>query len=237
MPDRYVTVHRGGDAIEAEILRDVLLDAGIAARLLGIHREAPLGVTAATHESRVDVPVTDGEEALRIVAETLPALREAAAADAAVDGDEAGTPERPLRALFAAGIVGICPGGGHFYARRPLVGLAILGGELTAVLALGAGGSRTAVASLALCALLVADLLGAQLAVRAWNRGVRASRVRQSLHGLAVLVGASAFAGFVAPVVQRLPARHNPYSPTQEIRRGAEDPRGLPFPLHLDFRR
>lgn len=239
MPDRYVTVHRSADAIEAEIVRDVLVNAGIPARLLGLRREAPLGVTAATTESRIDVPAADLDEARAVVAGALESLRQSVVNDeAAAEADSVVEPlERPLRALLAAGVVPVCPGGGHFYARRPLTGVAIAAGELAAVIALAHGGSRGAWGAVTLALLMLADLVGAQLAVRAWNRGARGTRLRQALHGLAMLVGAGAIANVVAPAMAHATWRRHGPTPYQELHEGAPHPSSLPFPLHLDFRR
>src|SRR5215208_6927920 len=101
MPDRYVTVHRSADAIEAEIVRDVLVDAGIPARLLGLRQEAPLGVTAATTESRIDVPAADLDEARTVVAGALESLRQAALDDQPEPDSVVEPRERPLRKLLA----------------------------------------------------------------------------------------------------------------------------------------
>lgn len=237
MPDRYVTVHRGADAVEAEILRDVLVDAGIDARLLGLRQEAPLGVTPATTESRVDVPAPDVEEARAVVAGALQSLRAPVVDEDA--GDSVAEPlERPLRPLLAAGVVPVCPGGGHFYARRPLTAVAIAAGELAAVIALAHGGTRGAWGALTLVLLMLADLAGAQLAVRAWNRGARATQLRQALRGLLMLLGAGTIANALVPAAMHAAARrHGRHTPYQELHQGAPHPGSLPFPLHLDLRR
>ena len=241
MPPHFVTVHRTFDAIEAEIVRDLLLEDGIAARLLGgaARPQAALFGTATAIESRIDVPAEEAERAGRQVAMHLEALSEAQ-----LDGaDDESTPDpetpRPLRPLLAAGVVGICPGGAHFYARRPLVGLAILAGQAAALATLLGNGPGRPAAAIALFALVVVDLVGGQLAVRAWNRGVRPSRPRQAFAGALVLAGCGAFAAALGPLIERLPGRRSPYRGAQQqvLRRAVDDPRTLPFPLFLDLRR
>jgi hypothetical protein len=106
MPE-LVTIHRTTDALEAEILADLLVEHGIEARVRGARvGSAPL-VLASEMEARVAVPVAEVEAARRIVDEHLDAAR--------VPVEEETEPEpQLLRHVLAAGVVMICPGG----ARR-----------------------------------------------------------------------------------------------------------------------
>jgi hypothetical protein len=242
MPAHFVTVHRTFDAVEAEIVRDLLVEDGVSARLLGgAARPAELFGPATAVESRVDVPAEEAGRAGPLVVMHLEALREAQPEPEPAD-DSPAPASRPLSPLLAAGVVGIWPGGGHLYARRPLVALAILAGQVAALATLigGPGHGRAAsAAAVVVVTLLVVDLVGGQLAVRAHNRGLRLSRPRQALSGALILAGAGALAATLAPLLERLPGRrsHTRHGPHQILRRAPDDPRNLPFPLFLDFRR
>jgi hypothetical protein len=177
-------------------------------------------------------PPRRAERAERQVAAHLEALREAEP----VEADESvpiSTESRPLRPLLAAGVVGLCPGGAHFYARRPLVGLAILVGQAAALATLLGNGAGRGAAAVALVALVLVDLVGGQLAVRAWNRGLRPSRARQAFSGRWCWRAPGALAAAVGPLIDRLPGRRSPFrsAPHQVLRRAVDDPRNLPFPL------
>jgi hypothetical protein len=233
MPD-FVTVHRTSSALEAEILGDVLVESGLDARVLGARAgAAPLSL-AIEREARVDVPAADAGAARRIIAEHLEAARAASSSSPAEEDEPAA--EGRLRPILAAGVVGVCPGGAHFYARRPLVGIAIAVGEMVSVVSLATSGDARF--ALVLCALLALDLAGGQLAVRAWNRGVRLTPPGQAFRGALVLAGAACVAIAGGPALERAAApRRGRANAQKEMRGGAVDPRQLPFPLHLDFRR
>lgn len=226
-----MTIHRTTDALEAEILVDLLEDVGIVARVLGAQQlSAPFGLDV-ERMARVEVPPADAAAAQRLIAEHL----------AEAHLELAGEPpeEKRLSPLIAAGAVAICPGGSHLYARRPLVAIAIAAGELGSVLYLAAGDGRAAAgAGALLLALLLWDLVLGQLAARAWNRGVRIARRGQAWRGALVLASAGILALFAAPLLEQpLRARGTRSGRHAEMRSGAVDPRQLPFPLHLDFRR
>src|SRR5688572_21529166 len=120
MPE-LVTIHRTADALEAEILGDLLVEEGIEARVLGARLGAAPLALASEMEARIDVPARDAGAARRVVAEHLAAVRVEPEPE---DEDEPRDPPR-LNPLLAAGVIGICPGGAHFYARRPLLAMAI----------------------------------------------------------------------------------------------------------------
>jgi hypothetical protein len=222
-----VTVHRSRGPLTAEIARDLLEDAGLVPHLTP-------GLDA-LGETRVAVPAS-----LRARAEAvLAAHAEVLAPDPEESEPEPAGP-RPLRALLAAGVTPVCPGGGHFYARRPVVGGLILGGQLLALGALAAGGPRLAtVAALGALGLFLYDVVGGQLAVRAENHGRRPSGARQATVGAVVLAVVGGVAALGAPVVERLHlGRRGAHGGSGEgWRAGATRPEDLPFPLHLDLTR
>ncbi len=232
MPHAFITVHRSQDPIAAEIVRDLLVDDGLDARLLGGTAEGTLNFGA---ESRIDVRAEHEPRARRIIEAHLGELGPALESD-----DERASPPS-LRALLAAGVV-LCPGGAHFYTRRPLTGGAILAGQLAMIVTMAAAGPRAASgAALFACGLLLYDLVAGQLAVRAWNRGARPAPLRQLAHAALLFMGMGAVAIACAPFLERLQLPHRKggggsRSPGHEIRARSGDPARLPFPLHLDLR-
>lgn len=98
---------------------------------------------------------------------------------------------RRSRAL-AAGVVIVFPGLGHVYARSPWSAPPI---ALTVVFGyLFLGVTSGAFLGTALLGAYVADLIGAQIAVTRWNRGLDTPPEKQLLHGLAaalIVVGAA----------------------------------------------
>jgi len=233
--DGFVTVHRSLDPVAAEIAHDLLEQAGLAARLVGPGQS--LG------ESRVEVAAASRAEAERILAAHADEI-------APLEQPEDAEPEEPeppgprrLRPLLAAGVAPVCPGGGHFYAGRTIIGGLILTGQIAALVCVVAGGPRAAtVAFLWAIGLFLFDLVGSQLAVRAANRGRRASRVRQATAGAVVLAAVGFVAALTAPFVDRLHAGRRGSSARGRAsgdawRAGATRPEDLPFPFHLDLTR
>jgi len=233
--DVFITVHRSLDPIAAEIARDLLEEAGIAARLLGGGGDVLGGRLG---ESRVEVPAADAALAEQILASHADALATSEDEDDAAPGPEA---PRPLRPLLAAGVAPICPGGGHFYARRPVVGGMILAGQVAALVALAVAGRRAAnLAAVWALGLFLFDVVGAQLALRAENRGVRASSTRQATLGAVLLALVGGAAALSAPVLERIQTgRRGPMGrgAAEGWRTGPTRPSDLPFPLHLDLTR
>lgn len=217
--DPFVTVHRSGGPLIAEIARDLLEEAGV-----------PAQVSEASGEIRVAVPAGARAQAEAILAAHAEML--------APDDAEPAAP-KPLRPLLAAGVTPVCPGGGHFYAHRPIVGGLILGGQVVALVALATGGPRTAtIAALAAIGLFFFDVVGGQLAVRAENRGRHARGARQATIGAVVFALVGTVATLVAPVVERLHfGRRGVHGPGDAWRAGTTRPEDLPFPLHLDLTR
>ncbi len=226
-----VTLHRGHDPVAAEILVDLLEQAGVPARRFGGSPGAPFG--SALVETRVDVPAEHEDEARRVLA--------AHAGAVALPDEEPAEPaaDPALRPLLAAGVTPICPGAAHVYARRPLLGAVILAGQSAAIALMFVAGRRpAAAAALFACGLFLFDLVGGQLAVRAHNRGARRGRAWQLATGALVCLGLGGLAAVCAPLLERMQARRGFESRARdnEFREGAARPEQLPFPLHLDLR-
>jgi hypothetical protein len=152
---------------------------------------------------------------------------------AASDAGEPAAARHPRRPLLAAGAAFVIPGGSHVYARHPWSGLVLAGGYLLALGVLLAGARHHAVVAaggLTLAALLTADLVAGQLAVRRANLGLRASRSRQLLRGL-VLVALATIVGGVAGSQVRPPP---PPPPLPLLPPGAS-PRPVGGAAPLDF--
>jgi len=235
---RFVTVHRSFDPIAAEIARDLLVDAGLTARLSGASTGA-VGLGPAL----VEVPEAAREDAERILAAHADDL---AAPDAEPDvadepvASQAEVPH-PLRALLAAGVTPVCPGGGHLYARRRVLGVLILIAQLTALVTCIVGGPRGATAAAVFAiGLFLFDLVGAQLAVRAENRGRRPSATRQAATGAVLVALLGGVTVLATPYLVRIHfLRHGASDPddAERMRSRSTAPADLPFPLHLDFTR
>ena len=218
----FVTVHRSGGPLIAEIACDLLEEAGVPARVVEVGGESCVGVPESARARAEAVLATHAE----VLAPDEPE-------------PEPPTP-RPLRPLLAAGVTPVCPGGAHFYAHRRVTGALILGGQVVALAALATGGPRTAtIAALSVIGLFVFDVIGGQLAVYAENRGRRASPARQATVGAVVFAVVGTVATVVSPFVERLHvgrrAAHG--GPGDSWRAGAARPEDLPFPLHLDLTR
>jgi hypothetical protein len=67
MSERYVTVYRSTDPVEAEILEDLMYQEGLTARLLGTRNAALLGAGQLIFEQRIEVPEEQVEVAQRFV--------------------------------------------------------------------------------------------------------------------------------------------------------------------------
>lgn len=211
--DSYVIVHRSYDPIEAELLGELLRDAGVRARVTGTRSGAMIGVGQNILEVQIAVPseqagqATDfleayfSDEAIASAADALDGAN--AAEDDEHDGDDdqaEAVADRPVRPLLAAGSAFLTFGVGHFYARRPVTGMALLVGQLVAMrfLFAGHGWRDWTVGLVALGGVVLFDLVGSVLAARAHGRGVRRGHALQAglgaLYvaasiGVAVLVG------------------------------------------------
>jgi len=202
--------------MRAQLLAEFLEQQGIPARHVGTRHGAGIGVAQHILKQRIEVPEDRLAEAREVVADFEIAHGEEPQTDEA-DREPRGRPRfrrdsargtgRPepeiparLSPMLAAGVICVVPGGGHFYARNPWIGLAIVLGWIAALG--GAFASRDAgpFTGLSLILLLAFDLLDAQLAVRDHNAGVRRSRGAQLLRGFGAL-GLILSLGIVAAVL------------------------------------
>lgn len=203
--DSYVIVHRSYDPIQAELLGELLRDAGVSARVTGTRSGAMIGVGQNILEVQIAVPSDQAGQATDFLEAYLSA-EVIADADGGVDaandddGDSEAEVDRPVRPLLAAGSAFLTFGVGHFYARRPATAMALLVGQLVAMrfLFTGDGWNEWTVGLVALGGVVLCDLVGSVLAARAHGRGVRRGQAFQAgvgaLYvaasiGLAVLVG------------------------------------------------
>jgi hypothetical protein len=242
----YVTVHRTYDPLLAEMLGDVLRQEGIDARVLGSQASAIFGAAQSFLQTRIEVPEAFAAHAVELIAAMQP--------DAdSQSTDDTDTPEqlRPpiiapevqapphLSGMRAVGIAPLIPGGGHFVARRAIVGVAVLLAQAVAVAAMAGGNAKTSTAgALIAVGVLVFDVVGGALAVRAYNRGVRASNLRQLATAAFALLGLGAAGTALAPQVMRLKPLHRAADDSSgdepALRQGGLTPNDLPFPLRPD---
>jgi hypothetical protein len=241
----YCTVHRTYDPLLAEMLGDLLRQEAIDARVLGSKASAIFGAAQSFLETRIDVPADDATRAAELIAAIVTERDDDD--DESVDEDaprrpilspEAKAPPR-LSAVRALGIAPLIPGGGHFVARRTVVGGAVLVAQLVAIAAMVAGDTRQSVAgALTAIGLLLFDAIGGVLAVRAFNRGARPSAGRQMTTAVFALFGLGALGSLLAPAVMRLKPPHRASDDSagdgHTIRPGGLTPNELPFPLRPD---
>src|SRR6185436_19651167 len=139
MSERFVIVHRTYDPIQADLLGDLMRDAGLAVRVTGTRSGAAIGVGQNILEVSIAVPADQAGEATDFLEAYFagqpvegPEMPEMPEVDD--DGDEEADDslERPLRPLFAAGSAFITFGVGHLYARRPWTAAALAAGQAVA---------------------------------------------------------------------------------------------------------
>ena len=224
MSERFVIVHRTYDPIQADLLGDLLRDAGVAARVTGTRSGAAIGVGQNILEVSIAVPEAQAGEATDFLESYFQYDPEGAAGedesgeDEPEEGGELG--ERPLRALFAAGSAFITFGVGHVYARRPWTAAALAAGQVVAIYFLVAGRrwDDWTIGATMLVSCVALDLVGAVLAVRAHNASVRRGGPFQVGIGLAYASAAMGLALAVGPTLA---------DPTKGPKRdGAEEPSG-----------
>lgn len=239
MTETYVIVHRSYDPVQADMLGDLLRENGIAARVLGTRHGAVIGVGQNILQMHIEVPQSQAGEATDFLEAFFEGrgdelLRDEAglevpwdsededADDRDAGADEPGTAAAtgPRRPLFAAGlalVLGVV-GGGHWYARRPWTASLLAAGQLAALVNIASPRWESVATGLVMFATILAiDLLGGQLSVRAHNRGVRASPLRQLMTGACFLALAGAVGSVAGP---RIP------EPDWEQRSQVHVPRG-----------
>jgi hypothetical protein len=213
MSENYVIVCRTYDAVQADMLGDLLRENGIAARVLGTRHGALIGVGQNILQMHIEVPQSQAGEATDFLeaffqGEGAELLHEATG----FEGDEepaepgvaapAGGARKALRPLFAAGLALMASaiGGGHLYGRRPFTALLIAAGHVMALASIISLEWKAVATGLAMyLTLLALDLAGSQVAVRAYNRGVSVSPLRQLVTGAIFLALAGAAGGLVGP--------------------------------------
>jgi hypothetical protein len=232
MSENFVIVHRTHDPFQADLLGQLLRENGIAARVLGTRHGAAIGVGQSILQQHIEVPRSQAGEATDFLesffeGKGVELLREEAGLD--VDPDEAdeedagqgmdaraldqagGDRGTRLRALFAGGATLLMFGGSHLYARRFWTMAILAAGQVLALWHIRSLEWHSVATGLVMFAMiLVLDAGGGQLAVRAHNRGVRVSPLRQMAIGavLVTLAGAvGAFMGPRTPAPKRQPDR------------------------------
>jgi hypothetical protein len=242
----YVTVHRSHDPVLADLIGDLLRQEGVEAHVVASHASAIFGAAQSFLQTRIDVPAADAARASELIA-ALVAETEAAD-DASAEEDDSprrrpilapeATPPPRLSMIRAIGIAPLIPGGGHFVARRALVGGAVLVAQMVAIALMVAGNPRESVAgALTAVGLLLFDVIGGALAVRTFNRGGRVSHTRQISTAVLALFGLGAAGATFAPAVMRLRPPHRvdrSIGGDDSIRPGGLTPNDLPFPLRPD---
>jgi hypothetical protein len=201
MSEPYVIVHRSYDPIVIEHLGEILREAGIAARVLGTRSAALIGVGSTITELHIGVPERQAGDATEFLEayfadEGAELLARDGLLDDDDDDDEIDAGPQPLKPIIAGVAVVLTFGVGHLYARRPVTALLLAAGQL-ATFAVFTQFSFTGAAIAwggAYGTIILYDLVGAQVAVRSFNRGVRRSRAYQLVAGAAAL----ALAGTVA---------------------------------------
>lgn len=239
MGERAVIVHRSFDQVQAEMLGEVLRDAGIDARVLGTRSGAQIGVGDVILRLNIEVPAAQEAQAREMLAAFLAGdgadlLRAEGhmPEDTAEPGDDDPAPrETPRRGLIAVGVAMVFPfGAAHFYARRSWTALMLLSAHLVAfsLFVQDASNPRTFLAWVGIHASLVAaDAAFAVLAIRAGRRGVTRGLLAQIAMGFALVCGASGGGVLFARVVpeplfdrQRFPSldpRHRPIGDPEPI--------------------
>lgn len=204
----FVIVHRTYDPIQADLVGDLLRDAGIAARVVGTRSGASIGVGQVIMEVHIAVPQSQAGQATDFLEAFLASDASAAAdtgsaADDADDDDDAddASRERELRPMFAAGSAFLTFGVGHLYARRPWTAAALAAGQLVAMYYLF-GGRRWddwTIGITLLASIIACDLVGATVATRAHRRGIRRGVAWQAGFGALYVGGSMALALAVGP--------------------------------------
>jgi hypothetical protein len=234
---RSVTVHRSHDPVLAEMIGDLLRQEGLDAHVVGSHASAIFGAAQSFLQTRIDVPEGDAARAVELIRALVEVPEEDVPAPERILAPEAQPPPR-LSAMRAIGIAPLIPGGGHFVARRALVGGAVLIAQLVAIALMVAGDARESVAgAITAVGLLLFDTIGGALAVRRFNRGGRASHARQMATAVLALFGLGAAGAVLAPAVMRLRPAHRAdggVGRDNSIRPGGLTPNELPFPLRPD---
>ncbi|HUS69027.1 MAG TPA: hypothetical protein VMZ28_31035 [Kofleriaceae bacterium] len=203
MSEPFVIVHRTYDPIQADLVGDLLRDAGIAARVVGTRSGASIGVGQVIMEVHIAVPQSQAGQATDFLEAFLASDAPATDADADPDSDSDPDPatERELRPMFAAGSAFLTFGVGHLYARRPWTAAALAAGQIVAMYYLFAGRNWDdwTIGITLLASIIACDLVGATVATRAHRRGIRRGVAWQAGFGALYVGGSMALALAVGP--------------------------------------
>lgn len=207
MSQRNIVVHRTYDPIQAELLGDLLRDAGLAAQVIGTRSGAAIGAGQVIFQLYIQVPYEQAGQALDFIeayfeADGADLLRAEGLMDDADEAEPVARGAEPLRPLLGAGSVLLMVGGSHLYARRSFTTMVIAAGQVLAILNMVSGTWQGYVMGLTMYGSLLAfDLIGGQLALRAYNRGQRPSRLSQLIVGALFVAAAGGIGSFVGPRV------------------------------------
>jgi len=207
----YVTVFRGYDPIQTELLGELLRDGEIDARVTGTRNGALVGVAQNILEISIQVPRSQAAAAADFLEAYFESDGEALleeqmgetwAADDDDDDDDADS-EVALRPvdrqspLFAAGSTLLIFGGSHLYCGRYLTAAALGAAQVWAIRMMISDTWRALMIGVStFAALLLVDAIHAQFAVRQNQRGVRVPLWRELAAGLgmaalAILIGSA----------------------------------------------
>jgi|GEM_PF-4550381 len=207
MSQGNIVVHRTYDPIQAELLGDLLRDAGLAAQVIGTRSGAAIGAGQVIFQLYIQVPAEQAGQALDFLEayfeqDGAELLRAEGLMDDDGEAEPVGSGAASLRPLLAAGSVLLMFGGAHLYARRTFTTLVIAVGQVLAILNMASGTWQGYVMGVTMYGLLLTfDLIGGQLAVRAYNRGHRPSRFTQLIVGALFVVAAGGIGNYVGPRV------------------------------------
>jgi hypothetical protein len=206
----FVIVHRTYDPIQADLVGDLLRDAGIAARVVGTRSGASIGVGQVIMEVHIAVPQSQAGHATDFLEEYLAATPDFAdIPDATGDGpddaddDAAASSEPRIRPMFAAGSAFLTFGIGHLYARRPFTAAALAAGQVVAMYYLFAGRQWDdwTTGMTLFVSILACDIVGATVAAASHRRGIRRGFAWQAGWGALYVGGSMALALAVGPAL------------------------------------
>lgn len=210
MDTRRQSLHVTTHVAEAEMLVEMLVEAGIDADLTGPSSAALIGVAPHLMPVSVNVAVED----VAAAQELLDAFWNSSEGSSRPEGpapvsspeDEDGQAQhglRPRRPVVGAGLAFVFPGGSHFYARWNLTGLFIALCWLMGLVLLATRVAET-VGAVLLVASIVIDMMGGVNALRGFNPHRTAETWPQLRRILVILVVQAALVSG-SLVLQRLP--------------------------------
>lgn len=190
------------------MLGDLMRENGMSARVLGTRHGAVIGVGQNILQMHIEVPQSQAGEATDFLEAyfrgdgALEDEAELADVPGAEEPGAAGEEVAPRLPLFAAGlalVLGIA-GGGHWYSRRPYTAALLAAGQVVALLnVVSAEWHRVAMGLVMLATIVLLDLAGSQVAVQAYNRGIRRSPCSQLVTGALFLALAGCLSAFLGP--------------------------------------